>query len=171
METPARCCVREDVLLEHQNACCAMGCAKVDAGAFSAEEEAEDSSTFILYINLQFALFLGYHLFYITFRVHGRQIALPPQHMVHTLCARSDRGRLRIHATLFWKTQIANTSTIYVTARLPVCQLLYSLHSGLYMALLGPSFCLPQHPLLHVSCCALVHTRLARATVGGQLPL
>lgn len=125
---------------------------------------------YIIYKSLNSPYFWGYHLFYITFRVHGRQIALPPQHMVHTLCARSDRGRLRIHATLFWKTQIANTSTIYVTARLPVCQLLYSLHSGLYMALLGPSFCLPQHPLLHVSCCALVHTRLARATVGGQLP-
>lgn len=116
METPARCCVREDVLLEHQNACCAMGCAKVDAGAFSAEEEAEDSSTFILYINLNSPYFFeGYHLLYTTFRVHGRQIALPPQHMVHTLCARSDRGRLRIHATLFWKTQIANTHQLFMS--------------------------------------------------------
>lgn len=94
METPARCCVREDVLLEHQNACCAMGCAKVDAGAFSAEEEAEDSSTLILYINLQFALFfwgvpsLLHHL------PRARQANCPATaaHGAHTVCAFRQRS-------------------------------------------------------------------------------
>lgn len=71
-----------------------MGCAKVDAGAFSAEEEAEDSSTFILYINLsQFALFLGvpsllHHL------PRARQANCPAAaaHGAHTVCAFRQRS-------------------------------------------------------------------------------